>query len=203
MARTKLVAPFKTIVADPPWSFGDRLPGPTRGAEKNYRVMSFDDICGYKLPPIADDAVLFLWRVEAGTDKGPSLAEQAYLVARAWGFKPKSAMVWVKLTKGSQGRSDGTLPPDSEIESMEKLHFGMGRSVRNCHESCIIATRGRPERLSGSVRSVFFAPVQEHSQKPEVFYDLVEKMYSGPHLELFARRQREDWTCLGDEVLSR
>ena len=38
-----------------------------------------------------------------------------------------------------------------------------------------------------------------HSQKPEAFQDHVEKCFPGPYLELFARRVRPGWTCLGDE----
>jgi len=34
--------PFRTIVADPPWPFGDKLPGPKRGAVKHYKGMSLD-----------------------------------------------------------------------------------------------------------------------------------------------------------------
>ena len=39
-----------------------------------------------------------------------------------------------------------------------------------------------------------------HSTKPDVFYNLVESMLSGPYAELFARRKREGWTCYGDEL---
>jgi N6-adenosine-specific RNA methylase IME4 len=47
---------------------------------------------------------------------------------------------------------------------------------------------------------VFPAKVGAHSQKPELFYDLVEQLVDGPYCELFARRQRPGWTCLGDEM---
>ena len=170
-----MATPFKVICADCPWSFGDKLPGKSRGAEKNYAVMSIEDICNFPLPPIADDAYLFMWRVS-------SQVEEAYRVVRAWGFVPKSEIIWRKLT--SNGNP----------------WFGMGRSVRASHETCIIATRGRPVRKSASVRSVFDASVGRHSAKPEVFYDLVEQLSDGPYVELFARRQRPGWTCIGLEL---
>jgi N6-adenosine-specific RNA methylase IME4 len=188
--RKLVIKPFSVVVADPPWQFGDSLPGKSRGASKNYKTLGLTDLQGFLRQtkmPIADDAVLFLWGVEA-------MPREALDVIDAWGFTPKAAMVWAKLTSASPCNADGSFPEGG------KLHFGMGRSVRNCHERCSIAKRGKLERLSGSVRSVFFAPVGEHSQKPEVFFDLVEKLYPGPYLELFARRKRAGWTCLGDEV---
>jgi site-specific DNA-methyltransferase (adenine-specific) len=188
-------APFAVVVADPPWPFRDKLPGASRGAKKNYDVLSLDDIRAGRFtgggnvvavldgPNVADDAYLFLWRVSA-------MVEEACSVVRAWGFVPKSEVVWRKQTVNG------------------KRHFGMGRHVRMEHEVCIVATRGKPKPLSRSVRSVFDAPAPSgpngraiHSAKPDAFYrDVVEKLYHGPYLELFARRRLEGWTCVGNEV---
>ncbi len=45
------------------------------------------------------------------------------------------------------------------------------------------------------------APVGAHSQKPEAFYELVEKLCPAPrYAELFARRSRPNWDGHGDEV---
>jgi N6-adenosine-specific RNA methylase IME4 len=174
----------RVIVADPPWSFSDRLPGASRGAERNYKVMPLAGIEAFLRGLIASggarvaaDAVLFCWRVA-------SQVEEAYRVVRAWGFLPKSEIVWRKLTKNG------------------KPHFGMGRIVRASHEVCVVATRGKPIPKVLNVRSVFEAPVGRRSEKPEMFYDLIEKLFDGPYLELFARRCRPGWTCLGDEASS-
>jgi N6-adenosine-specific RNA methylase IME4 len=126
---------IKTLVADPPWQFGDKLPGKSRGAEKNYSVLSLDDICNFLKThqiQLADDARLFLWRVA-------SMQEEALKVMRAWGFTPKSEIVWLKKTTGG------------------KRWFGMGRTVRMEHEVCLIGSRGRPPILSRSIRSCFEA----------------------------------------------
>jgi N6-adenosine-specific RNA methylase IME4 len=172
--------PYRVIVADPPWPFHDKLPGPTRGAAKNYPVMPVADIEAFPLPPIADDALLFLWRVAA-------ITEEAYRVVRAWGFVPKSEIVWVKRTASG------------------KRWFGMGRIVRMEHEVCLVAKRGRPEIITKNIRSTFQALANRgnHSEKPETFYrDIVERLSPGPYVELFARRERPGWTCLGNEILS-
>lgn len=183
---------YKVICADPPWSFGDKLPGKSRGAEKNYRVLDVVDIEFFLKENeihVANHALLFLWRVA-------SQVEEAMKVVEEWGFTPKSEIVWVKTSSESahQEYLAGRMP---------RLHFGMGRYVRMSHESCIIATRGKGMHLieDHAVRSVLFAPTGKHSEKPEAFYDLIDKLVpQGPKLELFARRQRKGWTCLGDEL---
>lgn len=175
---------FRVLVADPPWPFRDALPD-ERGAAHNYPLMSVNDICMFKLPPLTDDAVLYLWRVAA-------MQAEALRVVSAWGFTLKPELVWLKKTK--YGRR----------------WFGMGRIVRAEHEICLIATHGRPQTLSHSVRSTFetdeddvaglSARVDRHSAKPERFYGIIESLHAGPYCELFARRQRPGWTCLGNEL---
>ena len=174
--------PARVVVADPAWQFRDALPGRKRGAVKHYRCMSTPDICDLVLPPIARDAVLFLWRVA-------SMPRDALDVCKAWGFTPKSEIVWVKTTKTS-GVDLGS----------SKLAFGMGHQVRGAHEVCIIATRGKCPPKSRSVRSVFFAPIGIHSAKPDAFFEIVEAMHDGPYVELFSRRKRPGWNCYGNEI---
>jgi len=171
---------FTTIIADPPYAFDDALPGKSRGASKNYQTLTIEGI--FNVEPltdeVADDARLFLWRPAA-------LQEEAIRLMTMWGFAPKAELIWVKEQPSGSG----------------KLWFGMGRQVRNAHETCLIGTRGRPERLSRSVRSVFRAPYTGHSAKPDEFYEIVEELSPGPYLELFARRRRgRNWTCRGDEL---
>jgi N6-adenosine-specific RNA methylase IME4 len=168
---------YTTLVADPPWQFGDKLPGDGRGAAKNYSTLSLEDIKNFLLPDLAPDCRLFLWRVA-------SMQEEALAVMKAWGFTLKTEIVWQKLTANG-------LP-----------WFGMGRTVRASHETCLIGVRGRPPVLNRSIRSTFSAPYTRHSGKPEEFFDLVEQLSPGPYVELFARRSRPGWTCLGDEVES-
>jgi N6-adenosine-specific RNA methylase IME4 len=169
--------PAGVLLADPAWRFGDSLPGKGRGASKHYATLSIDEIKAFPLPPLADDAVLVLWRVAA-------MAAEAYEVVRAWGFTAKSEIVWVKVADYGSKR----------------LRIGMGRSVRNCHESAIIATRGKPQRLSMSEPSVVFAPRLEHSRKPLAVHRLLERLYPGPYHELFARRVVRGWRCEGNEI---
>lgn len=173
---------FKVLCADPAWQFTDKLPGDTRGAERNYSCMTLEDVCQFSLPPLADDCVLFLWRVA-------SMQQEALDVIKAWNFTLKTEIVWLKKTVHGN------------------RWFGMGHITRAEHEICLVATRGRPLVKSHSERSTFVtdfeglsAAIGRHSQKPEAFYQIVESLFDGPYVELFARRQRPGWTCLGNEL---
>lgn len=186
---------YPVLVADPPWKFGDKLPGVSRGAEKNYKVMPTEKIKTF-LPEflaehqdvtIAKDAWLFLWRV-AGMQR------DALDVIDAWGFELKSELIWVK-TNGSVVHDE-----DTGKTLLPKLHFGMGRHTRQAHEVCLIARRGKNIRKSGSVRSVFFAPIGPHSSKPEKFYSIVQELVGGPYLEFFGRVRRKSFDSYGNEM---
>lgn len=167
----------RVLVADPPWPFKDKLPGKGRGAAKHYRTLSIDHICNYRIPRMSGNSYLFLWSVAA-------FAEEALQVMRAWDYVPTSEVIWVKTT------DDG-----------EHIRMGMGRTVRNSHERCIIGVRGKPIRKSAGVVSVFNAPRgRQHSRKPDEFYELVEELSAGPYRELFARRRRRGWHSTGQGV---
>jgi N6-adenosine-specific RNA methylase IME4 len=186
-----VVTKFRLVVADPPWSFGDSLPGKTRGAAKQYRTMSYQEIVEYNIPGLGsvnsvadEDSILLLWRVS-------SMLEDALAVCRGWGFRPHSELVWVK-----------TRSPKKPIDSEYDLAFGMGRIVRGAHETCLIGLRGSAaiSVTNRSIRSVFFAPRGPHSAKPDKFYSIAESMTPGPRIELFARRARPRWSQVGDEL---
>jgi N6-adenosine-specific RNA methylase IME4 len=169
--------PAHLLLADPPWKFGDKLPGKTRGAERNYKCLTPKELAAFPLPPIAPDAILLLWRVA-------SMQQEALSLARAWGFVVKSEIVWLKLTGGC------------------KRHFGMGRYVRAEHEVCLIGARGQATSLvkNHRTRSTFQGPTGLHSEKPAEFYALVEDLFEGPRCELFARKRRAGWIQFGDEL---
>lgn len=177
--KRRPAARYRVLVADPPWRFSDQLPGNGRGASKHYPCLSVSAIMRHPLPHLADDCVLFLWRVSA-------MVEEAYQVCRAWGFTPKSEIVWDKVTASG------------------KAHFGMGHIVRAAHETAIIAIRGRPRRLHAAQRSRFEAPAPRsagkviHSAKPDEFFAIVAELYAGPRASIFERRHRTGFDCIGD-----
>ena len=79
--------------------------------------------------------------------------------------------------------------------------WGLGHWTRANAEICIIATKGKPKRISKSVHSIIDAPVEEHSKKPDEIRDrIVELMGDLPRIELFARAETPGWDVWGNEV---
>jgi N6-adenosine-specific RNA methylase IME4 len=172
------------LVADPPWFIGQAFK--TTAASKHYKLMSDQELLQFKLPPLADDCLIFLWRLA-------SRPEIAFQLMKAWGFGYKTELVWVKTTKPFAEPGVGVLPS-------ARIAFGNGHYVRAAHETCLIGRRGRANIASHSVRSVIVAPRGKHSAKPDAFYKAVEELHPGPYVELFARTKRPGWEQYGDEI---
>jgi len=130
------------------------------------------------VPPTAH---LYLWTPNA-------FIHDAWEVAAAWGFVPRTILTWVKTKR-----------VDAPYRMPDDIRIGMGRSFRNCTEHVIVAMRGKLAYLRKDVPGVFFAPRGAHSEKPDIFYDIVESMSPGPRLELFAGRERPGWTYPTEE----
>jgi N6-adenosine-specific RNA methylase IME4 len=97
-------------------------------------------------------------------------------VMEEWGFTYRSILTWIKP------------------------RFGMGRYLRTQTEHVLLGTRGRAPVLFRGQGTWFYAPVQEHSHKPEEQYAIIERVSPGPYIELFARRPRLGWQVWGNEV---
>ena len=178
---------FNLILADPPWHFRNwsaDAPGEIhdrgRGAAAHYPTMTTDDIKALIIPA-APDAVLLLWAT------WPHLPD-ALVVIRAWGFAYKTlAWVWVKANRTGFG-----------------FFRGMGYWTRANSEPCLLATKGEGlPRLKRDVSALIYAPVREHSRKPDEQYAKIGRLFVDcRRLELFARRQQPGWAVWGNEVES-
>jgi N6-adenosine-specific RNA methylase IME4 len=180
---------FAVIYADPAWKHDAAYNSERarlRGPERHYDGMSLDAIKALPVAQLAaKDCALFLWCVRAQM-------QEAREVIKAWGFEIKtSVFTWVKTTKHAEGI---TL-------SGEGLHWGMGSVTRSNTEVVLLGTRGNPQRMAKDVHEVVIAPVGEHSEKPEEVRRRIERLYLGPYLELFARRDDvEGWKQWGNEI---
>jgi N6-adenosine-specific RNA methylase IME4 len=76
----------------------------------------------------------------------------------------------------------------------------MGYYTRANSEDVLLATRGTPMRLAADVHQVIMAPVGKHSEKPDETHKRIERLFTGPYLELFARAERPGWTTWGNEL---
>lgn len=168
---------FQVIYADPPWRYNQKsLSG---AAEKHYKTLSDEELYQLEIEKIvADNCVLFLWATY------PKLPEALKLIER-WGFTYKTiGFVWVKQTAKSH-----------------KWFFGLGFWTRGNSEICLLATRGKPKKISSKVSQLIVSPVERHSKKPdEVRHRIEQLMGEVPRVELFARQKYDGWMCLGDEI---
>lgn len=216
---------FTCIVADPPYSFSDKLSMSkvARGAEANYNTMTISQIKQLPVKDLADPtgAILSLWVPS-------SLLSEGLEIMKEWGFTHKQTYIWVKTKKELFSNFKKWIKKSilkhqqieydqfayeraikciydsiKNISLANELSFGMGRLFRQTHEICLIGinNNGIYKKLQNkSQRSVSFAENLKHSAKPEMLQDSLDEMFSGDKLELFARRIRKNWTCLGNEV---
>ena len=170
---------YGVIYADPEWRFEpwSRKTGLDRAADNHYPTSVTDVIAERPVEDIAaKDCVLFLWAT------APMLPE-AMEVLIAWGFDYKTHMVWRKQRPG-KGR-------------------GTGYWVTGEHELLLIGTHGRvPAPATAMAPSVLEAPVGKHSEKPELFAELIEKQFPNvPKIELNCRgKPRPGWDAWGNEA---
>ena len=186
--RTTVDGEVGTIVADPPWRYGNTS---TRGAaQDHYPTMSIDQLCATNDPDKDPAAValkytgqhahLYLWATAGHLP-------QAFEVMEAWGFTYKTYLVWVKP------------------------QMGMGNYFRVSTELVLFGVKGDLRTQDRAIMNWFEARRGKHSAKPESFYDMVMKASPGPYLEMFARcrkagqlicgcsRCRLDWQVWGNE----
>ncbi|MHB1260371.1 MAG: MT-A70 family methyltransferase [Thermoplasmatota archaeon] len=176
--QATLEGQYRVIYADPPWSYGSGTKGGSR-VQDSFPPMSMEDIM--KLPIEAHstpDAVLFMWVTAPMLYENPGPRD----IIEAWGFKPKTGIVWDKVR-------------------------GVGGSYAYIrHEHLIIATRGSclPDVTEPMIQSVHVERRPndfEHSEKPATFRKAIERVYTkGPYLELFGREPVPGWTVFGNDA---
>jgi N6-adenosine-specific RNA methylase IME4 len=216
------MAKFRVLVADPAWEFGDNLTmsDVKRGSSSNYDTLTIEDLKKLPVSEICtDDAVLALWCPSA-------LLLDGLEVMKAWGFRQTQTHVWVKTKKiplrslvrelvlafkvlaasPTKANFTGAIKEIlSKFRLDNVLAFGMGRLFRQTHEVALVGVRGRiyDHLKNKSQRSVHFHPATKHSTKPEALQYMLEKMFPrAKRLEMFARRDRPGWTCVGLECPS-
>ena len=141
--------------------------------------MDDDDIFNLPVETIAEkDCVLFLWVTYP-------LLVQGLETINKWGFTYKTCgFSWIKKNKKA-----------------DSLFWGLGHWTRANNEICLLATRGKPKRVSKSVHQVVYEPLREHSRKPDCVRErIVELCGDLPRIELFAREEVSGWDCWGNEV---
>ena len=169
---------YNIIYADPPWKHDAWING-DKAPNLHYKTMETADICKLPVSTLSDnDCVLFLWATF------PHI-QDALDVIKAWGFKySTAAFVWVKKNKGK-----------------DTPFFGCGAWTRANSEVCLLATKGTIQRLDASISQIVESPIEEHSKKPDVVRELIERLVGKlPRVELFCRHPAEGWDVWGNEA---
>jgi N6-adenosine-specific RNA methylase IME4 len=164
---------YSCILADPPWEErgGGKI---TRGAQRHYPLLKTRDIPGVmQRSPMwnpAEDGHLWLWSTN-------NYLEDGLWVMKTLGYRYITNAVWVKD------------------------RVGLGQYMRGQHELLLFGVRGKAlvPKPENRPPTVIQAPRQQHSHKPDEFYQLVETISPGPYLEIFARRDRPGWDSWGNE----
>ncbi len=122
---------YQIIYADPPWSYNDKMTGHSFSLDHEYQTQDLQWIKDLKVQSLADEnCCLFLWAVSP-------LLPEALKVIEAWGFKFKTiAFVWSKKTKNG-------IPVSN-----------LGKWTMGNVELCLLAVKGRPQRISKNVKQV-------------------------------------------------
>jgi N6-adenosine-specific RNA methylase IME4 len=174
---------YQAIVIDPPWEYELRKEDTTHRNRIDYPSMKQDEILALPLAELGDRSgcVLWLWTTN-------NHMPDACQCLSSWGFELKTILTWVKVTKAGNP------------------HIGVGHWLRNCSEHCLLATRGNPSsfrhtKTMTNEPSVLYAQRRGHSQKPDEFYEMVERFSpEATRLEMFARQRRDGWDVWGNDV---
>ncbi len=173
---------YNIIYADPPWKQG-------KGGKKNVRENSSGKALDYPVCSLEEikhhleqavsltegDSILFLWTIDKYLFEAQQIAEEL-------GYKLHARMIWDKVTG---------------IPAAFTVRYG--------HEYLLYMYKGKLTPIAteerGKIHTVFRERVQRHSQKPQIAYEIIERLYPTIRkIELYARNHRDGWDCWGNEV---
>lgn len=167
---------YQVIYADPPWDVKRGPDWNSNGPSKDlpYPTMSTDEIKALPIKAIADkNAHLYLWTINKYIPK-------SYEVAKAWGFNVSCMLTWCKPRHG----------------------IGIGGTYIQTTEHLLFCRRGTHKAKRRIDTTWFEHKRLRHSEKPQLFRDIIESVSSGNKIELFARQKTEGWDVWGNEVES-
>jgi N6-adenosine-specific RNA methylase IME4 len=155
---------FRTLVIDPPWDY-ESLSIAGR-AKPGYVTMSREELLAMDFSQWAEEEChIYLWT----TNNFLLRATEMMQAWRAWGCEYKTLLTWTKP------------------------RWGLGSYFRNSTEHVLFGVRGGLRTRSDSIATHFEAPVGEHSEKPERFYEIVREASYGAFGECFQRQARPDF----------
>jgi len=167
---------YRTVVIDPPWQV---VAGLTKvkfyriGKKLPYKTMSDEEILRFPIEDFADEECdLFMWTTH-------TKLSVALEILQAWGFKYHALLTWDK-----QG---GTCISGFYRRTGLVVYGYRGKQGVDVGPGHYIPT-------------LFKEKSKAHSQKPDIFYELIRKRTQAPRIDLFARKRHYGFDAFGDEV---
>ncbi len=168
---------YQIIYADPPWDVkaGPKWASSGKSMDLIYPSMSVGRIKELQVEKIADtNAHLYLWVIN-------KYIEDAYGIARCWGFKPSCLLTWCKKPNG----------------------IGLGGAFSQTTEHLLFCRRGSLKAKKRIDTTWFLGERTLHSRKPMLFMDMIVEVSGDlPRIEFFSRRKALGWDSWGNEVES-
>jgi len=116
----------------------------------------------------------------------------------------ENCILWLWTTHKFMRHSFGLLDKwgfrDVAILTWCKDKMGLGSWLRSQSEFCIMAVKGSPKVNLTNQTTVLYAPMREHSRKPDEFYVMVDDLCVGYKIDWFSREPREGWSQFGNDT---
>lgn len=181
---------------DPPWlyeMYSDK--GNAKSPSRHYDCMSLDQLKALRddiLFAALPDSVCIMWATFA-------LLPDALDLMRAWGFQYKTGGPWIKRA----GNGNPTMGTGYVLRSASEL-FLIGTTgsprIRNKGTRNLLLTGDWPSSIEHLDSVIVDTLRREHSRKPDEMIPLIEALFHGPYLELFARTKRDGWNVWGNQL---
>ena len=172
---------YNLIYADPPWK---QSRGGAKSVRKNssgkpleYPVCSLAEIEEHLKQAVSltsENSILFLWTIDKYLIEAQQIAERL-------GYKLHARMIWDKVTG---------------IPAAFTVRYG--------HEYLLYMYKGKlipiAKEERGKIHTVFRERATKHSKKPQIAYEIIERLYPDlTKLEMYARQTRDSWDCWGND----
>lgn len=172
---------FATIVADPPWRYGNTS---TRGAaEDHYQTMTIDELCELDVAreKAAEQAHLYLWATAGHLP-------EAFRVMEAWDFTYKTYLVWVKpqMGMGNYFRV-----------STELVLFGVKGGMRT--RDMATMNHFTAKRGKHSAKPQKFYDLAERCS-PGPYLEMFARCWKDSQLVCYCSRCQRGWEVWGDQA---
>lgn len=165
---------YQIIYADPPWKYRDKA------QYKKFRPHGMGAEFHYPVMSTED-----ICSLKPPSDKNSILflwvttpfLEDGFKVMNSWGYKYKTSLYW------------------------NKVNLGTGHYFRGQIDILLIGVKGKIKAFHKQIRNLISEKGKIHSQKPKIFYEIIDSLGYKDKIELFARPPiPEGWDVWGNEV---